>query len=115
MWRSVGFLMSFAVVLEGMTLIANLVLLVGSKQKRETGWKILSILLAVSAAVQCAAMAIVAYLYDHDDRFYLWHLDNSWILCTVSWSALAVAAAGVAAAALVLPSEGDYELIPGGE
>src|ERR1700744_4739881 len=38
MWKSVGFLMSFAVVLEGMTLAAFAVLLVGGKQKREQGW-----------------------------------------------------------------------------
>lgn len=59
MWRSVGFLMSFAVVLEGMTLIAYLVIMLGGKQKREQGWKVLSGCLACVAAVQCAGMAII--------------------------------------------------------
>jgi hypothetical protein len=54
-----------------------------------------------------------AFLYDHDDRFFPgWKLDVSWILCTVSWTVLALDAAGIIIAALTLPSEGDYELIP---
>jgi hypothetical protein len=59
MWRSVGFLMSFAVVLEGMTLIAYLVVLAGGKQKRETGWRILTLFLVLIALVQCASMGLV--------------------------------------------------------
>ncbi len=59
MWRTVGFLMSFAVVIEGMTLISFLVMLAGGKQKRESGWKILSGLLLLIGAVQCAGMALI--------------------------------------------------------
>ena len=59
MWRSVGFLMSFAVVLEGMTLIAYMVILAGGKQKREAGWGVLSGLHVVCAVLQCAGMAII--------------------------------------------------------
>ena len=59
MWRSVGFLLSFAVVLEGMTLITYVVILVGGKQKRESGWKILAGLHVLCGAIQCAAMAII--------------------------------------------------------
>ena len=59
MWRSVGFLMSFAVVLEGMTLIAYVVILAGGMQKRASGWKILSALLLLVGAVQCTSMAIM--------------------------------------------------------
>lgn len=59
MWRSVGFLMSFAVVLEGMTLIAYIVILAGGKQKREAGWGVLSGLHVLCAALQCAGMAII--------------------------------------------------------
>lgn len=51
--------MSFAVVIEGMTLIAYLVILGGGKQKRESGWKILSTLLLVAGVVQCAGMALM--------------------------------------------------------
>ncbi|KAI4186341.1 MAG: hypothetical protein LQ346_005705 [Caloplaca aetnensis] len=113
MWRSVGFLMSFAVVIEGMTLVAFIVVLAGGKQKREQGWKVICGLLVLVALVQCAGMAIIAFLYDNDDRFFPgWRLDESWILCTISWSVELLLAAGIAATALLLPSEGGYELIP---
>lgn len=59
MWRSVGFLMSFAVVIEGMTLVAFIVILGGGKQKREQGWKVIGGLLVLSASIQCAGMAII--------------------------------------------------------
>ena len=62
MWRSVGFLMSFAIVLEGMTLIAYVVILGGGKQKRESGWKILSGMHFIVGALQLAGMAIIVSL-----------------------------------------------------
>jgi hypothetical protein len=54
--------MSFAVVLEGVTIIAFVLMIAGGKQKRESGWKILSGLLALVALIQCAAMALVVSL-----------------------------------------------------
>ena len=51
--------MSFAVVLEGMTLIAYVVIMLGGKQKREQGWKVLSACLLAVGAVQCAGMGII--------------------------------------------------------
>ncbi|KAK6814884.1 hypothetical protein RU639_009686 [Aspergillus parasiticus] len=93
MWRSVGFLMSFAVVLEGMSIVAYLIIL--------------------SVIVQAASMSIVAYLYDHDTRFFPgWRLDESWIYCTISWCISLLCAAALIVAGRVLPSEGGYELIP---
>lgn len=59
MWRSVGFLMSFAAVLELVTIVAYSVVIMGGKQKRETGWKVLSFMLMLVGIVQCASMAIV--------------------------------------------------------
>lgn len=59
MWRSVGFLMSFAVVMEGMTLIAFVVMIAGGKQMRESGWKILSGFLILIGLVQCTCMALI--------------------------------------------------------
>lgn len=58
MWRSMGFLMSFAVVLEGMTLIAYLVIMVGGKQKREQGWQVLAILHVACGVLLGAAMSL---------------------------------------------------------
>jgi hypothetical protein len=59
MWRTVGFLMSFAVVLEGMSVVAYLIVLSGGKRLRESGWKVLSLLIVLSAIVQAASMSIV--------------------------------------------------------
>jgi len=113
MWRSVGFLMSFAVVLEGMTLVAFAILLVGGKQKREQGWGVLTILVVLAAFVQAIGMALMAYLYENDERFFSgWFLDKSWTMCTISWSFQAICAIAITLAAIALPSEGGYELIP---
>lgn len=51
--------MSFAIVLEGMTLITYMVILSGGKQKRESGWKILSGLHFIVGALQLAGMVII--------------------------------------------------------
>ena len=54
-----------------------------------------------------------AFLYENDDRFFPgWKLDISWILCTVSWTVAFLLACGISAAAILLPSEAGYELIP---
>ena len=59
MWRSVGFLMSFAVVIEGMTIAAFVILIVGGKQRREQGWGVMALLAVISALVQACAMALI--------------------------------------------------------
>lgn len=114
MWRSVGFLMSFAVVLEGMTIAAFVVLLVGGKQKREQGWGFMATMAALAALVQAVGMSIVIYLRDNDEKFAVpgWYLDKSWDLCTASWIMQVIVAIAITLAALCLPSEGGYELIP---
>jgi len=71
MWRSVGFMMSFAAVLELVTLVTYSVVLLGGKQKRETGWKVLAFMLMLVGVVQCASMSIVVC----DLR------EKSWRLC----------------------------------
>ncbi|KAB8074365.1 hypothetical protein BDV29DRAFT_124142 [Aspergillus leporis] len=113
MWRSVGFLMSFAVVLEGMSIVAYLIILSGGKRLRESGWKVLSLLIILSAIVQASSMSIVAYLFDNEERFFIgWKLGESWIYCTVSWCVGLFCAAALILAGRLLPSEGGYELIP---
>jgi hypothetical protein len=59
MWRSVGFLITFTVVLEGLGLVAYLIILSGGKQLRESGWRVLSSIILLSAVVQAAGMALV--------------------------------------------------------
>ena len=62
--------MSFAVVLEGMTIVAFAVLLVGGKQKREQGWGVLTILVALAAIVQAIGMALMVVV-----TAFLWRLN----------------------------------------
>jgi hypothetical protein len=59
MWRSVAFLMTFAVVIEGMTIVAFGVLISGGKQRREQGWGVMAILAGLAALIQSAAMALI--------------------------------------------------------
>ncbi|KAE9985687.1 hypothetical protein Vi05172_g9740 [Venturia inaequalis] len=114
MWRSVAFLMSFAVLLELATLVAYIIIILGGQQLRQYGWKVVVSLLAAVVLVQCSGMAIIAYLFDHDERFFPgWQLDTSWILCTVSWTVALATGAGICTAVYALPEEGGYELIPG--
>jgi hypothetical protein len=56
-------------------------------------------------------MALVAFLYDNDDRFATWNLDLSWILTTVSWVVVFTIASTLIGTAFILPPEGDYELL----
>lgn len=51
--------MSFAVVLQSISLVTYLVILSGGKQLRENGWSFLSLMVALSAIVQAAGMSIV--------------------------------------------------------
>ena len=106
-------MISFAVVVELCTLVSFIVIIGGGVQRRVAGWQVASGVLLFSAVVQCAGMAIVAFLFDHDSRFWDgWHLDTCFHLVTASWSILVITALGIIASALYLPAEGDYELIP---
>ncbi|TPX18050.1 uncharacterized protein E0L32_011869 [Thyridium curvatum] len=113
MWRTTGFLMSFAAVAELATLVGFLVIMMGGKMKREAGWKIVVGMLAIVAAILLAAMSIVAYLLDHDEKFIVpgWKLDKSWILCIVSGSLAVLSALGLTISAFVLPPEDGYEFL----
>lgn len=113
LWRSAAFMMNFSVVLLLAVLVAFAVTILGGKQKRDRGWRVICGILGVVFAVQCASMAIVAFLYDHDKRFEVgWKLDTSWILTTVSWVLLLFTGSGLMACGILLPEEGGYELIP---
>ncbi|KAI0134117.1 hypothetical protein BJ170DRAFT_591111 [Xylariales sp. AK1849] len=113
MWRSSGFLMSFATIVELATAVSFVVVMAGGKYKREDGWKLIGGLLLADAVVEFAGMGLVAYLFDHDPQFETpgWKLDWSWILCVVSGSVSVVLAAVLALSAYVLPPEDDYEYL----
>lgn len=51
--------MSFAVVLEGISIVAYLIILSGSKRLRENGWRVLSLLIILSVIIQAASMSLV--------------------------------------------------------
>ena len=51
--------MLFSVALELATLVAFVVVIVGGKQKREMGWKVVVVLLLLVGALQCAGMSIM--------------------------------------------------------
>jgi hypothetical protein len=55
--------MSFAVVIEGMTIAAFAILLAGGKQRREAGWGALTVLALISAVVQAISMALMVSYY----------------------------------------------------
>ena len=131
MWRTVGFMMSFGVVVELCTLVSFVVIVAGGVQRRVQGWGIVVGVLIFSAIIQGAGMSIVvclasvaclqeesadnlqSYVFDHDPRFFSgFHLDSSWSMCTASWTLLVMTAFGIALSAYCLPAENDYELIP---
>ena len=51
--------MSFAAVLELATVVAFVVIIMGGKQQRQDGWKVLAALLGLVGVVQAVGMAIV--------------------------------------------------------
>lgn len=59
MWRTTGFLMNLTVIMEVACLVGFAVVILGGRQNRESGWKILSGMLAIVAAAQMIAMALV--------------------------------------------------------
>ncbi|KAK4154595.1 hypothetical protein C8A00DRAFT_32631 [Chaetomidium leptoderma] len=113
MWRTTGFLMNFAVVAELATLVGFLIIMAGGKVKRQGGWRIPGGMLAVVAVVEFVGMAIVAYLFDHDELFLVpgYRLDSSWYLCTISAGAALLAGVGLAISAVVLPPEDGYQML----
>lgn len=113
MWRSVGFLALLAVVLHLVVIVSFLVIMAGGKVKREGGWRLLSGLLLAVSIFEFAAMAIVTYLFDHDDQFVVpgWYLDTSWYLNTVSAGTAVFIAVALAASPFLLPPEGGYQVL----
>ncbi|KAI8625715.1 hypothetical protein F5Y19DRAFT_241930 [Xylariaceae sp. FL1651] len=113
LWRSSGFLLSFATIVELATLVTFLVVLAGGKYKREGGWKLIGGFLLADAAVEFASMGIVAWLFDNDSQFIVpgWALDYSFYLCAVSGGVSVLLAAGLASSAWILGPEDDYEYL----
>lgn len=81
MWRTVGFLTSFGVVVELCAIVSFIVIISGGVQRRAAGWQVAVGVLSFSAIVQCAAMAIVVRRrYRHlsaAGSIYAWRHANS--------------------------------------
>lgn len=69
MWKSVAFMMSAAAVFELVTLVTFLMLIVGGRQKRERGWRVLAFLLVLVGILQCASMATVVCISACNSKF----------------------------------------------
>lgn len=106
--------MSFVAVLELTAIVSFIVVLAGGKQKREHGWKLVSGLMLLVGILQGAGVSIVAYLFDHDEKFNIpgFKLGEAWILSTVSWSVSVLIAFLLILSAYLFPKEDGYELIP---
>ncbi|KAK3327160.1 hypothetical protein B0T19DRAFT_441178 [Cercophora scortea] len=113
MWRTTGFLMSLAVVGELASIVGFLVIMAGGKMKRESGWRILGVLLGLVAGVQFCATALVTYALDNDDFFHVpgYRLDSSWYFATSSACIAVLSAFGLVISAFVLPPEDGYEFL----
>ncbi|KAK3373583.1 hypothetical protein B0T24DRAFT_623888 [Lasiosphaeria ovina] len=113
MWRTAAFLMSLAIVVELATFVAFLIVVAGGKARRESGWRILGVLLGIVAALEFYSMALVTYVFDHSDFFLVpgYRLDTSLYLCAFSGGVALVCACGLAISAYVLPHEDGYELL----
>ncbi|KAL2266282.1 hypothetical protein VTJ83DRAFT_5634 [Remersonia thermophila] len=114
MWRTAGSLVGLAVVAELAAIVGIGAAAAAGKARRASGrWKALSFVLAGVALVKVGALAVVAYLFDHDDLFLApgYRLDSAFYLCAGGVGVTMLVAAGLAISALVLPPADGYELL----
>ncbi|RSL70784.1 hypothetical protein CEP54_001644 [Fusarium duplospermum] len=113
LWRTVGFMASFATILCLGGLVTFIVIMSGGKYKRETGWPFVGSMMTLVAVVEFITISIVAYLYDNDDQFTIpgWNLDASFYLSTVSAIICLLGAAGLVLSAYLLPPEDGYDFL----
>ncbi|KAH7011885.1 hypothetical protein EDB80DRAFT_713068 [Ilyonectria destructans] len=113
MWRTVGFMASFATILCLAGLVSFAVILSGGKYKRETGWPFVGAMLTLVSVVEFATISIVAYLFENDDQFTIpgWNLDVSFYLGTTSAVISILTAAGLVLSAYLLPPEEGYDFL----
>lgn len=86
-WRTTSFMMWMSLVLLGPVVVSYFTLTLTTRQIRETGWKLISLLLFLITGVQIVAMASVVYMLHHDKnlRDRSWQLGPSWAAATLSW------------------------------
>lgn len=105
--------MSFAVAFELATHVAFAVVLLGGKQKRVMGWKVLCILISICAIAQAAGVGIIAFMGDNEPRFINdWFVGKSWVLAIVAAGLQLLTVVGIVTSRFLMEEEGGYELIP---
>lgn len=63
MWRTVGFMASFATILCLATLVSFAIVMTGGKYKRETGWPFVGAMLTLVAVVQFTIISVVVSVF----------------------------------------------------
>lgn len=112
-WRTAAFALNLTFLTELATLVTFALVLLGGKQMRDQGTRVLSVMLMLCAAGQVLTVALVARLFEVDDRFFEgWRLGGAWALTVASAALQCGAIVGLVAAKWYLPEEGGYELIP---
>ncbi|KAK9236222.1 hypothetical protein V1525DRAFT_379891 [Lipomyces kononenkoae] len=86
-WRTTSFMMWLSLVILGPTVISYITLIFSSRQKRETGWRMIALLLFFIVCVQIVAMSAVVHLLwtDKNLKNQNWKLGLSWTAATSSW------------------------------
>ncbi|KAK9464518.1 hypothetical protein V1512DRAFT_268141 [Lipomyces arxii] len=86
-WRTTSFMMWLSLVILGPVVVSYITLIFSTRQKREIGWRIISLLLSFVVAVQIIAMSAVVWLIGHDPNLksQTWKLGVSWGAATGSW------------------------------
>ncbi|KAI5794753.1 hypothetical protein FPQ18DRAFT_257152 [Pyronema domesticum] len=111
-WRSVGFLMSLAVVLEAATIVCFMTILMGGKAKREQGWWVVTGMMGVTAILQATAVGLVGGVFIKDERFFEgWELGGSWVLAGGTVVGMVLLAGGLAGSRWWLGREGGYAIL----
>lgn len=75
MWRTVGFMASFTIILCLASLIAFALVMNGGRYRRETGWPFVSALLTLVSVVEFIIISIVVGLISGTDRDKLFKTD----------------------------------------
>lgn len=116
LWRTAGFSASLAVVLELACCVALLLVLLGGKQRRARGWRVVLPLVAAAVVAQAVGVGVVAGLWERDARFEMdgWALGRAWGVAAAGLGGLVGAGMGLGVGVRWAAEEGGYELIPEG-
>ncbi|KAI5474313.1 hypothetical protein MNV49_003622 [Pseudohyphozyma bogoriensis] len=113
-WITAAYATQLSLVFGSTAILANIIITLSGRQKRETGWRLVAGLMFLHAACLIVAMALVAREFNHDSRFYTGsRLDTSFIMATTAWSLDVVAVVVLALfGAIGFLREDDYRSIP---